>query len=495
MTTNSDEIDARAVQQGSTGTLEEEDIRHDTDGADTHSQDNFALAAAELRDELRYAPLANLRGRSESEEAKATVRHLAERFPRGAKKEGTKPYKQVKTRTAFEIAIAAFLAELLAAYGDEWRGGWIRCSLNKEDRKGQAVTHSQFANVRKTWLAAGLVDEVKGYPGALAFGNPGPARGRMTRYKATPKLLAICAEHGVTPENIIDHFWIEFEVPSELVQLTSPTRSTPTNQRTIRLRQEVAELNEFISQQTITPSTIRLMGWVRKFHRADHPDFRWNKGGRLYSQPPLGNVNYQNWPESDRLDIHINGEPVVEIDIGSSYLTIFYAWHDIQLDPDQDAYEDVLGDSELDRQVAKFFVNASFGNSALLSKWTKEATADLEKKVARKRLDEEFDHRAYPMKMIRERVLRRHPLLKDWGREPIRGRLRDWSDLMFAESEAIMKTMLTLKREHNTPSLPVFDALIVPMSKQKLAKEVLIEQFRTETGAVPRLDVNDPWVF
>jgi hypothetical protein len=187
---------------------------------------------------------------------------------------------------------------------------------------------------------------VKGYPGWFAFGNPGPARGKMTRYKVTPKLLAICAEHGVTPENVSDHFWIEFEMPSELVQLTSPSRQTPTNRTTIRLREEVAELNDFIRQQVITPSTIRHIGWVRKFHRANDPDFNWNKGGRLHSQPPIGKSNYQNRPESERVLIGINGEEVVEIDIGSSYLTIFYAWHDSQLDPKEDAYRGIPGPCE-----------------------------------------------------------------------------------------------------------------------------------------------------
>jgi len=66
---------------------------------------------------------------------------------------------------------------------------------------------------------------------------------------------------------------------------------------------------------------------------------------------------------------------------------------------------------------------------------------------------------------------------------------------MFAESEAIIRTMLTLKREHGIPSLPVHDAIIVPMSKQELAQEVLVEQFRKETGVVPRLDVSTPWDF
>ena len=121
--------------------------------------------------------------------------------------------------------------------------------MNKADRKRQAVTHTQFANVREAWVASELVDEVKGYPGKFKFGNPGPGSGRMTRYKAKPKLLAVCAEHGITPDNVSDHFWIEYEMPSELVQLTSPFRQTPTNPRTIRLREEVAELNEFIRQQ------------------------------------------------------------------------------------------------------------------------------------------------------------------------------------------------------------------------------------------------------
>jgi hypothetical protein len=421
---------------------------------------------------------------------------LAEQFPRRAgKSKSAKAYRQVRTRAGFELAIAAFLAELLAAHGDERRGGWMRCSLNKEDFTGQAVTHRQFANVRAAWVSAGLVDEVKGYPGAFAFGNPGPDRGRMSRYRPTSKLIAVCAEHGVTPDNVLNHFWIEFEMPAELVQLTSPSRATPTNFITTRLRAEVAELNEFISQHTITPSTIRHMGWVRKFHMFGHSDFRWNKGGRLYSQPPVGNSNYQNRPESERLQIEINGELVVEIDIGSSYLTIFYAWLDAQLDPTRDAYRDILGPTEFDREVAKFWVNASFGNRKLLSRWTKGLIDEVEKKLARKGIASSgFDPKAYPMSVISKKILARHPLLARWGTE-IRGRVRDWGDLMFAESEAIIRTMLILKRQHGVPSLPVYDAIIVPWRKSNLAQEVLREQFRIITGAKPRLDATGRWDF
>ena len=390
-------------------------------------QGNDTPSASDIADELRYAPLANLRGRSERAGAKALVHRLAEDYPRGAGKRGAKPYRQVKTLAAFELTIAAFLAELLAAHSDKWRGGWIRCSLKKKDFSGKAVTHANFTNVRDAWVAAGLVDEVKGYPGWFEFGNPGPARGRMTRYRAALKLLATCAEYGITPNNVSEHFWIEFEMPTELVQLTSPARPTPTNFITTRLREEVAELNEFIGQQTITPSSIRHIGWVRKFHRADHPDFKWNKGGRLYSQPPVGMSNYQNRAEDERIEMTINGEDLVE---------------------------------------------------------------DFEKKLARTDItSQKFDHKAYPMKVVREKVLKRHPLLENWGGK-IRGRVRDWSDLMFTESDAIIRTMLTLKRQHGVPSLPVYDAIIVPMSKVQVARETLIEQFRKVTGVEPGLDVN-----
>jgi hypothetical protein len=468
------------------GVAEQAQAERDT----AEHQANDMPSASDIADELRYAPLANLRGRSESVGAKALVHRLAEDYPRGAGKRGAKPYRQVKTLAAFELTIAAFLAELLAAHSDKWRGGWIRCSLKKKDFSGKAVTHANFTNVRDAWVAAGLVDEVKGYPGWFAFGNPGPSRGKMTRYRATPKLLATCAEYGITPKNVADHFWIEFEMPTELVQLTSPARRTPTNFITTRLREEVAELNEFIGQQTITPSSIRHIGWVRKFHRANHPDFKWNKGGRLYSQPPVGMSNYQNRSEDERIEMTINGELVVEIDISSSYLTIFYAWHEIQLDPKEDAYKGILGPSDLDRQVAKFWVNASFGNSSLLSRWSKDLLEDFEKKLARKDIiSQRFDRKAYPMKVVREKVLERHPLLENWGGK-IRGRVRDWSDLMFTESDAIIRTMLTLKRQHGVPSLPVYDAIIVPISKVQVAKETLIEQFRKLTGVEPGLDVN-----
>jgi len=126
------------------------------------------------------------------------------------------------------------------------------------------------------------------------------------------------------------------------------------------------------------------LGWVRKFHLAANlQEYRWNKGGRLYSYPQ-NTACYQHVSEEKRLEMRIDGEDVVEIDISSSYLSIFYAWCDQQLDTDTDAYRGILGPTELDRQVAKFWINASFGNGKLLTRWTKEFKQDFQERLVKK---------------------------------------------------------------------------------------------------------------
>jgi hypothetical protein len=341
---------------------------------------------------------------------------------------------------------------------------------------------------------AGLIEHKPGYPGMLAFGNPGPARGKQTRYRATPRLLEIAAEHGITPANVGEHFRFEFEMPSELIRLTRPTARTPDTPKVAKLRSDVAELNDFFAKQTLTPPTIKHLGWVRMFHGYTE-GFRWDKGGRLYSQPQ-GRTCYQNLPESKeddrkvtRSQLRINGEAVVEIDLSSSYLTIFYSLCDQQLDRDQDAYAGILGPTALDREVAKFWINASFGNSKLLTKWTKDLVEDLQEKLKDKGFLG-FDEKLYPMKKIKEKTLERHPLLARWGGK-IRGRVHSWRDLMFIESEAIIGAMLTLMRDHQVPSLPVHDSLIVPETKFNVAKGALVDHFRIETKVIPRLDPED----
>jgi hypothetical protein len=296
----------------------------------------------EQREALGFAPLATLRATPKTAQAAALMRDLAGRYSRPQAAKG-KAYARGKTLVRYANAVGAFVADLLVAAANKRSEGWLSCSHRKTDYTGKYVRWATFDSVRKAWLEAGLIEHKPGYPGALAFGNPGPTSGKLTRYRATPRLLEIAAEHGITPANVLENFRLEFEMPSELIRLTQPSAKTPDTPKVAKLRGDVAELNDFFAKQTLTPPAVKHLGWVRMFHGYTE-GFRWNKGGRLYSQPQ-GPACYQNLPENvpdarkiTRSQLRINGEEVVEIDLSSSFLTIFYALCDEQLDLNQDAY-------------------------------------------------------------------------------------------------------------------------------------------------------------
>lgn len=446
----------------------------------------------EQREALDKAPLATLRATPDSLAALRLMSDLAKRYPRPQAAKG-KAYARDKTLADYAHAVGAFIADLLAAIEADQSEGWLRCSLKKEAYTGQFVKWRMFDAVRQAFTEAGLVEHKPGYPGSYQFDNPGPMVGKLTRYRATSLLLAACEAHGVTPANVRQCFQFEEVMPSELVQLTSPSHKTPNTEKVQQLRAQVAEFNSFFAQHTLSHPQVKVkhLGWVRKFHQASNlRTYKWDKGGRLYSYPQDAGC-YQNLSEGTRLGMRIDGEGVVEIDISSSYLTIFYAWCDQQLDTDADAYSGILGPTELDRQVAKFWINASFGNGNLLTRWAKEFTTDFRERLAKKGVPPEaFDTKAYSMSRIKERALQRHPLLQRWGGE-IRGRVRGWADLMFVESKVIIATMQELMAK-GVPSMPVHDSLIVQASREALAADTLSHQFRAHTGVVPKLDVSRP---
>jgi hypothetical protein len=430
----------------------------------------------DLRPEgLEQAREANLLGYATSEAAKALVRELAERYSRPTKGNA---YKRKSTMGPYERAVGAFLLGLLEARGDDDAEGWMRLPVGqKEFPKGSPVTYRMFKSVREAWKATALVEEVTGYPGMLAFGNPGPSHGRMTRFRATDTLIRFCVKRGITPENVGEHFHRHFVMPNVLIRFTAPAKRVPDTKEAVGLQQQVTAINTFLSRHNLSPK--RHDGFVRLFHQQS-----FTKGGRLYSQPPWKDSNYQYAPEQQRLEMRIDGAEVVEIDISASYLTIFYSWFGVQLPLNEDAYEGVLSIGPMDRVVTKFWINASFGNSGLIGRWT----ADMKGKF-RKRYGAVIDPKQYPAKAVREAVLLRHPKLQRWGQE-INGKLRTWGDLMFTESQVIISAMERLMAE-GVPSYPVFDSIIVPSTKGPLAAKILQEQFKTITGVQPRLKLDN----
>jgi hypothetical protein len=70
----------------------------------------------------------------------------------------------------------------------------------------------------------------------------------------------------------------------------------------------------------------------------------------------------------------INDSQVVEIDLRASYLTIFYAWHGMQLDPLKDPY---VPSWKRRRGPSSSWVAPTFGNTAPLRKWPSDLLKEL----------------------------------------------------------------------------------------------------------------------
>lgn len=455
--------------------------------AETVTPRRFAKTSPALAAELYLAPRANLKGRTTGDDAKLLVSTLNEAYPRptkaGAEKGAYRPgVKRVAERCA---AIAAWLAELLMAADLEDGAGWLAVSLDKSRFKkpSHPVSWRIFDGIRKPWVAAGLLEENTGFPGTLAFGNPGPPVGRLTRFRATPKLLEMCARFGITMDNAHEHFAVAYDMPAELVQITSPPSPTRHSPRVQRFRDEVAGLNAFFAKHKLDGALH--IGWVRKFHEGASRDFDFDKGGRLYSQPGIHKRNYQHMPREQRIAMTIDGELLSEIDISGSYLSIFYAAHGERVNV-AGAYDGILGPEGLHRAIVKTWVNASFGNGGLLGQWSAGVKQDFTKKYRSQGW--QIDPKSFPVAQVRERTLARHPLLATWG-HGAPGIPSSYGDLMFIESKVIISAMVRLVTEHSVPSIPVHDSILVPRSKTAIARSILEEQFNLIVGVTPLLKV------
>ena len=379
----------------------------------------------------------------------------------------------------FADAIHRLVGDLLRARVGEKATGRIYRVTGKDSFKHDPVKYDMFWRVVEGLKALGLIEHRKGQTRyrTSAFGPEYkvPLPGRAARFWATSKLIALAEAHGIHAENISDHFVPE--PPRNPLVLRDYAVGRGVNKErgriikdyertthTKKLEADVRELNEFFSRFRLEGGLH--YGYTRCFNLRS-----WNKGGRLYSD---GQGNYQQLPESKRHEMTINGEPVAEIDIKASFLTIYHAKLKAPLAGTGDPY----ARAGVERLIAKQWMVVSFGNSKPATRWPPEMSEDYEKETGQ--------------------VLRKEAKASDVARKMLKAfpaleRLDEhsdiWADLQFLEAEAIVGTMLILMRAHRAPSLSMHDGLIVPRSKADLAKGILAKEYRRVVGVEPMLTV------
>lgn len=438
---------------------------------------------AEEAHSLRVAPMATLDAKVRDVDAKRLVASLSDEVTRWETECASRKKERKAGLEKLRAAIGAFLADLLNAYNSQESEGWTWRSLSKSGFTGQTVSFRNFNVIVSAWLASGLLERVAGFKEAVVF-DPGDqlrVRGKASRFRATPKLLTICAEYGVTPQNAGEHF--VYRPPEHPLRLNASSRRVALwkepgkpmeykrNEQTARLEAPIKELNAFLAQHVVVGAMHR---WFhRTFNMGDQPDFAWNKGGRLYSD---GKGSYQNIPRPERLKMTIDDERVCEIDIRASYLTILHALYQVpfRVSAEIDPYQ-IAG---IPRNVVKAWCTVRFGTKGTRTRWPSEAI----EKFAEDNND--ADLRKYSIKDVGREFCQKFPLMARWGE------LKEtWADLMWLESEAVVSTTVALMRS-GVPSLPVHDSLIVAAPAEATAKDILSHHYIRVCGITPALVVH-----
>ena len=374
---------------------------------ETHEQHNetsptgaLSSQEAELKAALENARYADLTSSACSDPANHLVDHvlslLAEATPERAR--GAYARTNVQRRRAVE----GLLADLLRAQDSEAAKGWVYRSLRAKSFTGEEIGHRTFTFVIDGLTKLGLVEHKPSvtYWEKSVFSEQGPDLARFryaSRFKATAKLLEVSAKHGVVSSDVGDHFITELPANPLALRATSfrsdedgykvkgrPLEITPTS-LTAKLEEEVRALNTFFDQFELRGGMHR--GFVRIFNQGDSEAFRWDKGGRLYSQ---GHKPFQQLSPEERLRMTINGEAVCEIDIKSSFLTIYYAQQGERLDLSMNPYAVPLGEGDEPEWVVKRWCTATFGANKQLLKWPSGIVGKYQERTGGRELGKDY---------------------------------------------------------------------------------------------------------
>jgi hypothetical protein len=384
-------------------------------------------------------------------------------------------------RDSLVVAAGALVADLVRQTNPKGHPGWVWRQLGNNTFKDALFGAELFRALVSGMAGAGLIHVEPGenYFRKYDFGG-GAVRttnsGRATRIRATAALLEMVKAHGIAVVATRPHFRRPPPISNLTLKGTTEWRRGRRSEgvpmrvndddTTQALRSRVHRINVFMDTVEIAGANVD--GLHRGFNMGDHPAFAWNKGGRLYAH---GRSSYQQIKAASRLDILLNGEPVREIDIRASFLTVLHGRTGTDFIPGPDPYQ-VEG---VERSFIKSWVTASIGAGKPLARWPDRIVEDYAE-------DRSIDlEEVAPVARVAEAACSKYPLLHELERVGL-----SWADLMFTESEAIMATMEGLM-EQGIPSLPVHDSLVVPWRSTEATERLLIRHYQRLARVTPLL--------
>jgi hypothetical protein len=387
------------------------------------------------------------------------------------------------------LAVAAIVAGLLKHEIEEL---WGAHGTSPKNFTSLPFGRQIFLQATEGLDALGYLDVMPGWPRWMTSGGkPFNHGGRVSRFRLTKGYVSRALEAGVALSDWKVHWTkgpsqkvtISIEVPRLVLRGASrregPTRiEGPTieiahgDERATELREGVMAHNAYLDQCTI--GGVSFPGLRRIFNDGDQPGLKWRRGGRYFSVP--GGEAYDLMSgEERRSELTLDGEPVGEVDLAASHLTLLYALLGEAFDARSDPYAILNHDREL---VKNWLTHALGTSSPFAVRWSRKARDDYAKVQPQRVLRKDF-----PIGSVREAILNRHPILYRLETSGI-----STLDLQYHESEILRMAMEELRETHDVPSLPIHDGLIVAFKHLQVAEGELVRAFgkyiESETGQV-----------
>ncbi len=249
-----------------------------------------------------------------------------------------------------------------------------------------------------------------------------------------------------------------------------------TTERTKKLEDVVRKLNTLNDICTIRNGKGEALN--NFYCRVFNIDF--SRGGRFYRSDVLRIKN----DESDRLDITINGNSVVEVDYGNLHFRIAAAREGIDLETvGSDVYSAMLEEEDMtpsNRKIVKLAVNIMFNS---LNK--KKAQGAIQSEINQRKAEDYTLGKASQVMMLIEKA---YPQFKDlfcmgdgFG-----------SALQYHDSE-LAADVLSVMIEKNIPCLPVHDSFIIAREHCGLLSDTMGDCFRNRFGTDGLVPVGINW--
>lgn len=277
--------------------------------------------------------------------------------------------------------------------------------------------------------------------------------------------------HSVEPETIIltgdaqseegGRVWLPYDDIPE-------TQRYREEMRIIREAFAAADIRFLDDGLGLVPTERR--GLRRNFyHLPGYDHLQWQCGGRIYSEW-VTNLSRERRRSGALL---IDSVPCREVDYGSLHLRLASANAGVVLPMNCDPYA-IDGLEPAHRDALKVLLNAMLTARGPLRHWPEDFLKDFP----------EFPNKEWPIKRIREAVLRAHPQLEGALANRQKGDLPPAYRLQWQESEMLVRVLLECQRRKLT-ALPMHDAILVAEGRQEEAREVMLGVAKERGVVVP----------